>query len=79
MQIEISLAVSHLCKFFSATSSPDLVSKFEQQLTEILKERYEGHWDPDNPIKGNAYRSISYFDRIDPVILQGKNKDMHIY
>lgn len=32
--------------------------KFGNALTQILTEKYEGHWYPENPQKGRAYRIL---------------------
>ncbi|XP_048874365.1 protein BTG3 isoform X2 [Brienomyrus brachyistius] len=44
------------------------VEKFVERLTVALQEKYRGHWYPDNPSKGQAFRCIrvNKFQREDP-------------
>ena len=44
------------------------VARFETALCSILEARYTGHWYPTRPLRGSGFRSISFENRIDPVL-----------
>lgn len=50
--------------------SIDVVKKFEDVLRELIVTKISEHWYPDNPAKGQAYRSLSIDKRahIDPLL-----------
>jgi len=72
MQKEIDSAVQFICGLLRARSlSLDLVETFRTVLCEVMYGRYEGHWFPDKPCKGSAYRCMRIHDRnMDPLILK---------
>jgi len=47
---------------------------FRFELTQRLTERFQGHWYPDDPVRGSAYRSISYDTRMDAIFLAATEK-----
>mmetsp|Transcript_17349 Transcript_17349/g.24265 ORF Transcript_17349/g.24265 Transcript_17349/m.24265 type:complete len:109 (-) Transcript_17349:588-914(-) len=56
-------------KLSSHTSDPtDALEKFHKSLVEGLTKRCTGHWHIGNPMKGCAYRSLSYDSRVDPLL-----------
>jgi len=47
----------------------DQISRFQKHLTEILENKYEGHWYPQDPERGSAFRSLMCeHSVIDPVL-----------
>jgi hypothetical protein len=75
MLLEINFASTHILSWLKPYSpfadSDQLCEQFIVVLSSILQSRYQGHWDPNYPIFGNAYRSVSRFDNIlDPALLE---------
>jgi len=73
---ELGIAVAYW-KNLLATSKvaslpSDALSAFEKTLLQHLGERVRGHWFPENPIRGQAHRSISLHRhaRPDPMLLK---------
>ncbi|KAE8594227.1 hypothetical protein XENTR_v10019507 [Xenopus tropicalis] len=60
MREEIVTGVNYLkalaCRFHRL--DPMVVEAFGERLVEILCRRYTGHWYPEKPMKGQAYRCI---------------------
>eukprot|EP00471_Norrisiella_sphaerica_P000553 CAMPEP_0184482586 /NCGR_PEP_ID=MMETSP0113_2-20130426/4158_1 /TAXON_ID=91329 /ORGANISM="Norrisiella sphaerica, Strain BC52" /LENGTH=168 /DNA_ID=CAMNT_0026862413 /DNA_START=234 /DNA_END=740 /DNA_ORIENTATION=+ len=52
----------------------DALQKFHTSLVEGLTKRCKGHWHVDNPMKGCAYRSLSYDNRVDPLLRTAAEK-----
>jgi len=48
----------------SSSSNPpptlpnEIVQSFQKSLAHLLRQKYQGHWYPENPLRGNAFRSI---------------------
>lgn len=58
METEISVAVDFLLTFLHSLPQEKL-EELAHKLTEILQQRYTGHWYPDRPSKGNGYRCLN--------------------
>lgn len=60
MKEEISAAVDFLTCLVgkNADISAEQVQAFQDSLSSILTEKFKGHWFPDQPCKGQAYRCI---------------------
>ncbi|KAI9478800.1 MAG: hypothetical protein EXX96DRAFT_572346 [Benjaminiella poitrasii] len=70
MHIEIAQAVEFLGRLLQPKLDQDTVFKFKDKLTELLKVRFEDHWDPQQPYRGNGYRAISNFNgQLDPILI----------
>jgi len=73
---ELSQATAWWKKQLSVSSkgklSQDSLSNFENSLASLLDERLQGHWFVENPIRGQAHRSLSLHRhaRPDPVLLK---------
>mmetsp|Transcript_65712 Transcript_65712/g.109176 ORF Transcript_65712/g.109176 Transcript_65712/m.109176 type:complete len:242 (-) Transcript_65712:235-960(-) len=66
---EVWQAAEYLASCF--LQEPDLRSAFSSRLQEVLMERYQDHWYPDEPHRGCAYRAITYAPPIiDPLLLR---------
>jgi len=72
MQTEVDRAVQFICGLLRARSmSLDLIETFRTVLCEVMYGRYEGHWFPDKPCKGSAYRCMRIHDRnMDPLLVK---------
>ncbi|XP_075462797.1 uncharacterized protein LOC142498172 [Ascaphus truei] len=60
MREELLAGVRYLKSLISNSQQLDLhkVETFEEKLAEVLCKRYTGHWYPETPMKGQAYRCI---------------------
>ncbi|XP_068098113.1 protein BTG3-like [Hyperolius riggenbachi] len=60
MYEEVKLGASYIVRLLNRHQKLDSeqVGKFTDTLTTILCDKYEGHWYPDSPQKGQAYRCI---------------------
>ncbi|KAI8978418.1 hypothetical protein BDB01DRAFT_799773 [Pilobolus umbonatus] len=69
MHIEIAQAVEFLGRLLQSKVDQGTLSKFKETLAELLKKRFEDHWDPQQPFKGNGYRALSNFNgQLDPIL-----------
>lgn len=72
MHIEIAQAVEFLGRLLQNKLDTAMISSFKEQLGDLLKQHFIDHWDPQQPYRGNGYRSISNFNGdLDPVIIKG--------
>eukprot|EP01094_Clydonella_sp_ATCC50884_P019968 TRINITY_DN401_c0_g2_i1.p1 TRINITY_DN401_c0_g2~~TRINITY_DN401_c0_g2_i1.p1 ORF type:complete len:224 (-),score=84.23 TRINITY_DN401_c0_g2_i1:275-946(-) len=60
MRSEISSAAQWWSSSLCESISQEAKAIFAQQLTTLLEARFLGHWYTENPIKGQAYRSLVY-------------------
>ena len=44
------------------------VNLFGEELENALRDKFQGHWYPDLPFKGSAYRCLKITDPSDPVL-----------
>ncbi|XP_075695133.1 protein BTG3-like [Rhinoderma darwinii] len=60
MHEEVKLGASYIVRLLNRHQKLDSrqVERFTETLTSILCAKYEGHWYPDSPQKGQAYRCI---------------------
>ncbi|CAH0392943.1 unnamed protein product [Bemisia tabaci] len=69
---EISVAVIFLVRLIekSANFNQEQLEGFKQRLSELLMKRFQNHWFPETPARGQAYRCIrvNEFSRRDAVI-----------
>ncbi|KAI8819305.1 uncharacterized protein EV422DRAFT_107053 [Fimicolochytrium jonesii] len=74
MYTEVQTAVTFLAKLFHSKSSsaavtPEKLAAFQQALVERMLEHYKGHWDPQRPCRGNAFRALCILNGcVEPVI-----------
>ncbi|KAI9323148.1 hypothetical protein BX666DRAFT_2016580 [Dichotomocladium elegans] len=75
MHIEIAQAVDFLGRLVQSKLDQDSISLFKHELTGVLKTRFANHWDPQQPSRGNGFRSISNLNgRLDPVLAYAAKK-----
>jgi len=73
---ELKQATAWWKKQLAASSKPKLSQEalfnFENSLASLIDERLQGHWFTENPIRGQAHRSLSLHRhaRPDPVLLK---------
>nr|CAD7576096.1 unnamed protein product [Timema californicum] len=60
MQDEISAAVLFLVRLIEKSErfNPGQLEEFQSCLSRLLLERFQNHWFPDQPCKGQGYRCI---------------------
>ncbi|KAL1124292.1 hypothetical protein AAG570_002060 [Ranatra chinensis] len=72
MREEISAAVLFLTRLIEKGENfnHDQLEHFKLNLSEVLVERFENHWFPDKPYKGQGYRCIrvNAVNRRDPTL-----------
>lgn len=68
MQLEIQMALNFVISYMYNKLPRRRVNIFGEELEKALKEKFEGHWYPNKPMKGSAYRCIKTGDPIDPVL-----------
>jgi hypothetical protein len=75
MHIEIAQAVEFLGRLLQSKVDQDVIARFKEKLIELLKIRFEDHWDPQQPYRGNGFRALSNFNgQLDPILTQGKEE-----
>ncbi|KAI7886698.1 BTG-domain-containing protein [Lichtheimia hyalospora FSU 10163] len=75
MHIEIAQAIDFLGRLLQARLDEDKLSLLKHELAGILKARFANHWDPQQPSRGNGYRSISNLNgQLDPVLAYASKK-----
>ncbi|CAJ1064628.1 protein BTG3 [Xyrichtys novacula] len=74
MKREIAAVVFFLKRLVKRSQKlePEKVELFVEKLAVALQEKFKGHWYPETPSKGQAYRCIrmNCFDCQDPVLLR---------
>ncbi|MCL4150020.1 UNVERIFIED_CONTAM: hypothetical protein GTU68_043900 [Idotea baltica] len=68
MQLEIQMALNFVISYMYNKLPRRRVNIFGEELEKALKEKFEGHWYPNKPMKGSAYRCLKTGDPIDPVL-----------
>ncbi|XP_027226996.2 protein Tob1 isoform X1 [Penaeus vannamei] len=68
MHLEIQVALNFVISYMYNKLPRRRVNIFGEELEKALKEKFEGHWYPDKPMKGSAYRCLKTGDPIDPVL-----------
>lgn len=69
---EISAAVIFLVRLIekSENFNQEQLEDFKARLSQLLEERFENHWFPDQPCKGQGYRCIRVNERDRDAILE---------
>ncbi|TPX66972.1 hypothetical protein SpCBS45565_g04149 [Spizellomyces sp. 'palustris'] len=76
MYTEVRTAATFLAKFLqskstSASTTVERLLTFEQALVDRLMERFKGHWDPQRPCIGNAFRAVCVLNGVvDRVVVE---------
>ncbi|RWS12033.1 protein Tob1-like protein [Dinothrombium tinctorium] len=67
MHVEIQVALNFLISFLYNKLPRRRVNQFGEELESLLKVKFEGHWYPDKPYKGSAFRCIKTTPPLDPI------------
>eukprot|EP00794_Sanderia_malayensis_P009118 gene9118-10091_t len=69
MDVEIRIAVEFLLSFVVKKFQNIETKDFVDVLIKLLRERFQGHWYPQKPNKGSAYRCITLNEQLDNVLV----------
>lgn len=67
MHVEIQVALNFLISFLYNKLPRRRVNQFGEELEAALKAKFAGHWYPEAPAKGSAYRCLKTANPLDPV------------
>ena len=67
MNVEIQVALNFLIAFLYNKLPRRRVNQFGEELDAALKIKFEGHWYPEKPYKGSAFRCVKTTPPLDPV------------
>ncbi|KAG4077828.1 hypothetical protein HA402_013762 [Bradysia odoriphaga] len=68
MHIEIQVALNFVISYLYNKLPRRRVNLFGEELEKALKDRFQGHWYPEKPFKGSAFRCLKTGDPIDAVL-----------
>lgn len=68
MHIEIQVALNFVISYLYNKLPRRRVNLFGEELDKALKQKFDGHWYPEKPFKGSAYRCLRVGTPLDPVI-----------
>lgn len=67
MHVEIQVALNFLISFLYNKLPRRRVNQFGEELEKALKIKFDGHWYPEKPFKGSAFRCLKTAPPLDPV------------
>lgn len=70
MHIEVQVALNFVISYLYNKLPRRRVNLFGEEMEKALKLKFEGHWYPEKPFKGSAFRCLRVGTPIDPVIEQ---------
>ena len=69
MHVEVSVALNFVISYLYNKLPRRRVDCFGEELEKLLKAKFAGHWYPDKPYKGSAYRCIrATGEQMDPIM-----------
>lgn len=68
MHIEVQVALNFVISYLYNKLPRRRVNIFGEELEKALKEKFKGHWYPEKPFKGSAFRCLKTGDPVDPVL-----------
>ncbi|KAG5683934.1 hypothetical protein PVAND_013190 [Polypedilum vanderplanki] len=68
MHIEIQVALNFVISYLYNKLPRRRVNIFGEELEKALKHKFQGHWYPDKPFKGSAFRCLKTGEPIDVVL-----------
>lgn len=66
MHVEIQVALNFLISFLYNKLPRRRVNQFGEELENALKIKFDGHWYPEKPYKGSAFRCLKTTPPLDP-------------
>ncbi|XP_049784063.1 uncharacterized protein DDB_G0271670-like [Schistocerca cancellata] len=63
---EVHVAINFVTSFMNKVVPQGRVKIFGEALARALMNKYEGHWFPESPLKGSAYRCFEFGAYIEP-------------
>lgn len=70
MHLEVQVALNFVISYLFNKLPRRRVNLFGEELEKALKQKFHGHWYPDKPFKGSAFRCLRVSSPIDPVLEQ---------
>lgn len=67
MQVEIQVALNFLVSFLYNKLPRRRVNQFAEELDRALRRKFRGHWYPEKPYRGSAFRCVKTSPPLDPV------------
>ncbi|XP_054163671.1 protein BTG2-like [Oppia nitens] len=69
MKEEIESAANFLSEFLTKDlPNLQIAEPFRQRVIAALESHYSGHWFPDRPVKGSAFRCLRINHKMDPLV-----------
>ncbi|XP_066248032.1 protein Tob1-like [Euwallacea similis] len=68
MHIEVQVALNFVISYLYNKLPRRRVNIFGEELEKALKDKFQGHWYPEKPFKGSAFRCLKTGDPIDKVL-----------
>lgn len=68
MHIEVQVALNFVISYLYNKLPRRRVNIFGEELEKALKDKFRGHWYPDRPCRGSAYRCLKTGGPLDPVL-----------
>lgn len=68
MHIEVQVALNFVISYLYNKLPRRRVNIFGEELEKALKDKFSGHWYPDKPFRGSAYRCMKTGDPVDTVL-----------
>ncbi|ELW64437.1 protein Tob2 [Tupaia chinensis] len=68
MQLEIKVALNFIISYLYNKLPRRRADLFGEELERLLKQKYEGHWYPEKPLKGSGFRCVHIGEMVDPVV-----------
>uniref|UniRef100_A0A0K8TPR1 Putative anti-proliferation factor btg1/tob n=1 Tax=Tabanus bromius TaxID=304241 RepID=A0A0K8TPR1_TABBR len=68
MHIEVQVALNFVISYLYNKLPRRRVNLFGEELEKALKDKFQGHWYPEKPFKGSAFRCLKTGDPVDAVL-----------
>lgn len=68
MHMEVQVALNFVISYLYNKLPRRRVNLFGEELEKALKDKFQGHWYPEKPFKGSAFRCLKTGDPVDSVL-----------